>query len=180
VPTSQIVVLTPDATTPSASRTSAPVVTTTNTSTDTTTTATTATTTKTTTAASGIKTGVITGFGGVCLDDANARDVVGNLIDIFACNGSKAQVWTVDNGVLRILGLCVGLYGGGTTDGANLALYNCDGTTSQEFIPQSNGTLYNPRSNKCVDDPGASTTSPTLVEIRSCDGSAEQQWVLPT
>jgi hypothetical protein len=44
--------------------------------------------------------------------------------------------------------------GGGTADGTKVDLYDCNNTAAQVFIPQSNGSLYNPQSGKCLDDTG--------------------------
>jgi hypothetical protein len=58
-------------------------------------------------------------------------------------------------------------------------LYDCNGTGSQVFIPQSNGSLYNPQSGKCLDDPNSSTTEGTQLQLWDCNGSNAQQWHLP-
>jgi hypothetical protein len=109
--------------------------------------------------------------------------VEGNAVDIYPCNGTGAQQWSVvktgSSNTVRVMGMCLAPYSGGTADGTTIATYNCDGSASQEFIPESNGSLYNPRSNRCLVDPGASTSARTIVEIRACDGAADQKWILP-
>ena len=35
-------------------------------------------------------------------------------------------------------------------DGTTVDLHDCNGTAAQVFIPQSNGSLYNPQSGKCL------------------------------
>ncbi|HJP77779.1 MAG TPA: RICIN domain-containing protein [Pseudonocardiaceae bacterium] len=47
------------------------------------------------------------------------------------------------------------------------------------FEPQSNGSLYNPQSGKCLDDPNSSTTEGTQLQIYDCNGTNAQQWHLP-
>ena len=42
------------------------------------------------------------------------------------------------------------------------------------------GTLVNPLSGKCLDDPRYNTTDGTHVEIYTCNGGLNQQWVLPS
>jgi hypothetical protein len=39
--------------------------------------------------------------------------------------------------------------------------------------------LYNPASNKCLDDPGANTTAGTKLDIWTCNGGTNQHWTLP-
>ena len=58
-------------------------------------------------------------------------------------------------------------------------LYDCNSTAAQVFIPQSDGSLYNPQSGKCLDDTGWSITPGTQLEIWDCTGNANQQWSLP-
>jgi hypothetical protein len=81
---------------------------------------------------------------------------------------------------LHVLGKCLDIAGGGTANGTLVDLYDCNNTAAQVWIPQSNGSLYNPQSNKCLDDTGWSTTPGTQVEIWDCTGGANQQWHLPS
>ena len=81
---------------------------------------------------------------------------------------------------LHVLGKCLDVNGGGTANGTAVDLYDCNNTGSQVWIPQSNGSLYNPQSNKCLDDTGWSTTPGTQVEIWDCTGGANQVWHLPS
>jgi hypothetical protein len=126
--------------------------------------------------------GQIVGYGGLCLDDRSASTANYNPVQIYTCNGTAAQQWTfVEAGsTLHVLGKCLDVYAAGTADGTKVDLYDCNGTGSQVFIPQSNGSLYNPQSNKCLDDPSSSTTPGTQVQIWDCNGTAAQVWKLPS
>jgi Ricin-type beta-trefoil lectin domain len=68
---------------------------------------------------------------------------------------------------------------GGTTDGTLVQLYDCNGTGAQVWQHQSNGTLLNPQSGKCLDDTGFSTTPGTQLQIWSCTAGANQIWNPP-
>ncbi|WP_329560867.1 ricin-type beta-trefoil lectin domain protein [Kitasatospora sp. NBC_01266] len=124
----------------------------------------------------------ITGYGGLCLDDRSASTADYNPVQVYTCNGTAAQQWTVvqAGSTLHVLGKCLDVDGGGTADGTLVDLYDCNDTGSQVWIPQSNGSLYNPQSNKCLDDTGWSTTPGTQVEIWDCTGAANQVWNLPS
>jgi ricin-type beta-trefoil lectin protein len=124
----------------------------------------------------------ITGYGGLCLDDRSGSTANYNPIQIYTCNGSAAQQWTVveAGSTLHVLGKCLDVNGGGTANGTQVDLYDCNNTAAQVWIPQSNGSLYNPQSNRCLDDPGWSTTPGTQVQIWDCTGGANQQWHLPS
>ena len=62
----------------------------------------------------------------------------------------------------------------------NNIIITCNNTGAQVWIPQSNGSLYNPQANKCLDDTAWSTTPGTQVEIWDCTGGGNQKWVLPS
>jgi Ricin-type beta-trefoil lectin domain/Glycosyl hydrolases family 16 len=126
-------------------------------------------------------TGPVVGIGGLCLDDRSASTANYNPVQIYTCNGTNAQQWTVvqAGSTLQVLGKCLDINAGGTADGTTVDLYTCNDTGAQVFIPQSNGSLYNPQSNKCLDDPNSSTTPGTQLQIWDCNGGANQQWQLP-
>jgi chitinase len=126
-------------------------------------------------------TGQITGYGGLCLDDRSASTANFNPIQVYTCNGTGAQQWTVPgDGTLRVLGKCLDVNAGGTANGTTVDLYDCNGTGAQTWQPQGNGALLNPQSGKCLDDTGWSTTPGTQVQIWSCTGGANQSWTLPS
>ena len=68
---------------------------------------------------------------------------------------------------------------GATTNGSLTILYSCNAHTDQEWIPQSNGTLLNLKSGKCLDDPSDSTTNGTQQQIWTCNTNPQQNWTLP-
>jgi hypothetical protein len=126
-------------------------------------------------------TGQITGYGGLCVDDRGASTANFNPVQVYTCNGTAAQQWTVvgAGSTLHVLGKCMDINGGGTADGTTVDLYDCNNTAAQVFVPQSNGSLYNPQSGKCLDDTGWSTTPGTQLQIWDCTFHANQQWSLP-
>jgi hypothetical protein len=126
-------------------------------------------------------TGPIVGYGGLCVDDRAASTANFNPVQVYTCNGTNAQQWTVvqAGSTLQALGKCMDINGGGTADGTTVDLYACNATAAQVFIPESNGSLYNPQSNKCLDDTGWSTTPGTQLQIWDCTGGANQKWTLP-
>ncbi|WP_084704572.1 ricin-type beta-trefoil lectin domain protein [Phaeacidiphilus oryzae] len=125
-------------------------------------------------------TGQIVGYNGLCLDDRSASTANYNPVQVYTCNGSAAQQWTVveAGSTLHVLGKCLDINGGGTADGTQVDLYDCNNTAAQVWIPQSNGELYNPQSNKCLDDTGYGGSG-TQVQIWDCADTANQVWKLP-
>jgi hypothetical protein len=127
-----------------------------------------------------VATGPITGYEGLCLDDRSASTANFNPIQVYTCNGSGAQQWTVaSNDTLQVLGKCLDVDAAGTTNGTTVDLYSCNGTGAQTWQPQSDGALLNPSSGKCLDDTGYGGSG-TQAQIWSCTGSANQEWTLPT
>jgi len=124
-------------------------------------------------------TGAITGYQGLCLDDRSASTANFNPIQVYTCNGTNAQQWTVASGnTLQVLGKCLDVDAAGTANGTTVDLYDCNGTGAQVWEPQSNGELVNPESGKCLDDTGYGGSG-TQVQIWSCADTANQQWKLP-
>ncbi len=116
---------------------------------------------------------------GLCVDVRAASSADGTPVQIFTCNGTVAQSWTVSGGTLQALGKCLDVSGAGTANGTKVQLFTCNGSGAQTWQPQSNGSLLNPASGRCLDDPGATTTSGTQLQIWDCNGTNAQSWTLP-
>ncbi|MDG4798010.1 glycosyl hydrolase family 18 protein [Micromonospora sp. WMMD1082] len=126
------------------------------------------------------RTGPITGIAGKCVDVAAAGTANGTAIQLYTCNGTAAQRWTVaTDGTLRALGKCMDVTSAGTANGTTIQLWDCNGTGAQVWQAQSNGTLRNPASNKCLDATGNSSADGTRLQIWDCFGGANQVWRLP-
>jgi predicted alpha-1,6-mannanase (GH76 family) len=123
---------------------------------------------------------ITSGLAGKCVDDNHQGTANGTAIQLWTCNASTAQQFTVNsNGSLAVLGKCMDVISGGTANGVKVQLYDCNGTGAQTWRAQSNGTLLNPQSGRCLDDPGSSTTDGTQLQIWDCNGGANQRWTLP-
>jgi chitinase len=124
-------------------------------------------------------TGQITGYQGLCLDDRSASTANFNPIQLYTCNGTGAQDWTVNsNGSLTVLGNCLDVAGAGTANGTLVDLYTCNGTGAQSWVHESNGELVNTNSGKCLDDTGYGGSG-TQVQIWACADTSNQQWNVP-
>ena len=126
------------------------------------------------------RTGRITGIAGKCVDVAAASSANGTAIQLYDCNGTGAQNWTVGtDGTLRALGKCMDITAAGTANGTLVQLYDCNGTGAQAWQAQSNGTLRNPSSGRCLDASNNSSANGTRLQIWDCFAGANQRWVLP-
>ncbi|MET7739430.1 ricin-type beta-trefoil lectin domain protein [Streptomyces sp. NPDC005385] len=125
-------------------------------------------------------TGTITGLGGKCLDVASASSANGAAVQLYDCNGTAAQQWTVgSDGTVRALGKCLDVTGNSTANGARLQLWDCGGGANQKWAVTAARDLVNPQSNKCADVTGNTSANATPVQIWSCTGAANQKWTAP-
>ncbi|MBB4945830.1 hypothetical protein F4556_001365 [Kitasatospora gansuensis] len=120
----------------------------------------------------------ITGTSGqsLCLDIAGSATTNGTPAQIWNCNSTDAQRFTLgtDNTV-HVLGKC--LEARGTGNDAPVQLWDCNNSSSQQWIPGPQpGTLKNLQSGRCVDDPGSNPAPGTKLVIYDCSGSGNQNW----
>uniref|UniRef100_UPI003C7A5282 PQQ-dependent sugar dehydrogenase n=1 Tax=unclassified Streptomyces TaxID=2593676 RepID=UPI003C7A5282 len=124
--------------------------------------------------------GAVTGIGGKCVDVAGGATADGTQIQLYTCNGTAAQKWTVGtDDTLRALGRCMDVSGAGTADGTRIQLYGCNGSGAEKWTPQADGTLKNPASGKCLDAEGVSSADRTRLHLWTCGTGANQKWILP-
>jgi chitosanase len=130
--------------------------------------------------ASAATAGPIKGLGGKCIDVAGASSANGAAVQLYDCNGSAAQQWTVGNtdGSLRALGKCMDVVSASTTNGAKIQLYDCNATGAQKWTV-SNGALVNSGSGKCLDVTDKSTANGARLQIWTCANSTNQTWTMP-
>jgi predicted alpha-1,2-mannosidase len=128
-------------------------------------------------------TGAITsGITGKCVDVDKSGTTNGTKVDIYGCNGTNAQKWTIlGDGTVRAFGMCLDATSSGISNGTLVDLYTCNGTPAQRWtFDATTGALDNPESGKCLDDPGSSTTNGTQLQLYTCNTTAAQRWTPPT
>ena len=79
-------------------------------------------------------TGTIVGYEGLCLDDRSASTADYSPIQVYTCNGTTAQQWSVESDEsLQVLGMCLDVDAAGTANGTLVDLYTCNGTAAQDW-----------------------------------------------
>jgi predicted alpha-1,2-mannosidase len=118
---------------------------------------------------------------GKCVDDSGAGTSNGTAIQIYTCNGTNAQDWTVapDN-TLQVLTDCMDVTGGATTAGTDIDLNTCNGTAAQQWERNSTGELVNPASGLCLTDTSNGATVKTQLTLETCADTTGQVWTLPS
>jgi len=120
------------------------------------------------------RTGTIRGQNGLCLDLNGAVTVDFNHVQVFDCNNTGAQSWTLaTDGTLRVLGKCALVVGDDTVH-----ITTCDSRTTAQWRV-SGQLLINAAGDKCLTDPSGGTNSGTAVTVTPCAGRAGQRWSLP-
>ncbi|WP_330241525.1 lectin [Streptomyces sp. NBC_00525] len=123
--------------------------------------------------------GRITGLAGKCVDVAAAGTANGTPVQLYDCNGTAAQRWTVGaDGTIRALGKCLDVASGGTADGTRVQLWDCNGTAAQKWAISGARDIVNPQANKCLDVTGNNSANGTPLQIWTCAGTANQKWTV--
>ncbi|MGW2958455.1 ricin-type beta-trefoil lectin domain protein [Streptomyces sp. NPDC001220] len=121
----------------------------------------------------------IKGLAGKCVDVAGANSANGTPVQLYDCNGSAAQQWTVgSDGTVRALGKCLDVTSGGTADGTTVQLYDCNGSAAQKWAVSAAHDIVNPQANKCLDVTGNNSANGTRLQIWTCSGGANQKWTV--
>lgn len=120
----------------------------------------------------------IVGPGGKCVDVAGDDTGVNNTaVQLWDCQSAAVdQKWTLTGGTLKTLNRCLDVTAAGTGNGAQLQLYDCNGTGAQQWVLQSDGSIKNPQSGRCMDSPSGATANGTRLQIWDCNGSAAQKF----
>ncbi|GIF07962.1 RICIN domain-containing protein [Actinoplanes siamensis] len=118
--------------------------------------------------------GSLVGANGLCLDVPNAIPTDENHIQVFDCNRSAAQLWTLaDDGTLRVMGRCALVVGDDTVH-----LITCDRRTTALWRMTGEGQLINAANDKCLTDPSDGARPHTRVVVVTCTGKSNQVWSL--
>ncbi|MFE6171534.1 ricin-type beta-trefoil lectin domain protein [Streptomyces sp. NPDC056464] len=120
----------------------------------------------------------IKGLGGKCVDVAGASSANGTPVQLYDCNGTAAQQWSVgSDGTLRALGKCLDATGNGTADGTTVQLWDCGGA-NQRWTVTAARDIVNPQADKCLDVTGNNSANGTRLQIWTCTGGGNQKWTV--
>ncbi|MFK0116140.1 ricin-type beta-trefoil lectin domain protein [Streptomyces sp. NPDC090994] len=125
------------------------------------------------------------GLADKCLDLSSALTTAGTPLQLYSCNGSKAQKFRIDSasaadpstGALKILGKCAVPKGGATANGTAVVIADCTGAAAQQWTATATGTLKHVASGKCLDVPSSNSADGTDLQLNTCDTGANQQWL---
>ncbi|MFJ5550631.1 LamG-like jellyroll fold domain-containing protein [Streptomyces sp. NPDC093225] len=115
----------------------------------------------------------------LCLDVDHGLYANGTKVQIWWCNQTAAQSWTMmSDGSIRAVGGCLDVNGGGTGIGTIVQLWSCNGSPAQKWVLGASGSLMNPNSGLCLDDPNGKQEPGTAPFLYTCNGGPNQSWTV--
>jgi|GEM_PF-1835032 len=75
-------------------------------------------------------------------------------------------------------GKCLSVTGGSTTPGATSDIYTCNGSPSESWLINANGTITGATSGLCLEVQGSATADRSYVGVNTCTGAANQHWTV--
>jgi GH25 family lysozyme M1 (1,4-beta-N-acetylmuramidase) len=119
------------------------------------------------------------GVGGKCLNDTGNKSADGTPLDLWTCNGSSSQQWTLaQDQTLRIHGKCLAVSGSAKANGAKAVLATCSGFASQQWTVGTGAQLVNATAGLCLGGSAAGRNG-SQAWIAACNGQANQKWTMP-
>ncbi|MFD2691810.1 ricin-type beta-trefoil lectin domain protein [Streptomyces phyllanthi] len=125
------------------------------------------------------------GLANKCLDLAGASTTAGTALQLYSCNGSKAQKLRIDapagssdasTGALKVLGKCAVPSGGATANATPVVIADCTGAEGQKWTATAEGTLKHVSSGKCLDVGNSNSADGTDLQLYTCNSTAAQSW----
>jgi hypothetical protein len=116
---------------------------------------------------------------GRCLSVTGAATANGSTAEIYTCNGSPSESWTVGpNGTVvgGLSGKCLEVTGGSTANFAGVDISTCTGAADQQWTVNPGGAIVGTQSGKCLSVLGAGTANGSTAEIYTCNGSPSETW----
>lgn len=120
--------------------------------------------------------GAIGGLGDLCLDLNGGVPSDGNHIQVYECNRTPAQIWTLaTDGTLRV----VGMWCAAPVEDGTMHIAVCDRRPAAQWRAGPDRSLVAVASGGCLTDPSNGTRSGEWVRLASCTGAGNQRWRLP-
>ena len=120
---------------------------------------------------------LVSAASGKCLGAATS--LVGTRLQIWPCDGSMGQKWTMNsNGTITSVGFCMDAEGGSSANLTHIQIASCNTNPAQLFRVNSAEDLYSSFANKCVDVYDGQTANGSYVVLWPCTGTPNQTWYL--
>ena len=130
-------------------------------------------------AAAAENTTLVGALSGKCLSVAGGSTAPGAAADIYSCNGSGSENWTLQSGGAIVggpSGDCLQVAGGSTANFAGVDIEPCTGAADQQWTVTAAGTIVGVPSGLCLSVLGASTANSATADMYTCNGSGSESW----
>jgi hypothetical protein len=100
-------------------------------------------------------------------------------VQLWSCNGSSQQQWTVkSDGTIRTGGFCLDAAWASTANGTVIQVARCNGGSAQRFTLNTAHDLVGRQADKCVDVRDHGTANGTGTQLWTCTGADNQKWTM--
>nr|WP_060985351.1 lectin [uncultured Acidovorax sp.] len=114
--------------------------------------------------------------GRLCLDVRGGKFQPGTTLQVYECNGTASQRFTVGRGgEIRVRDLCVDVDRGDPRDGARVVLWSCSGSRSQSWFTRG-GQIVSQLTGKCLDVDAGQVRPGAHTMVWPCNRSPSQRW----
>ena len=124
--------------------------------------------------------GAVTSATGRCMDVKAAAVADASLVQLYDCNSTSAQRWSVDSAMLvnPPSGKCLDVARAATTPGSRVQIWTCvPGAPGQQWARGPEQSVVNPASGLCLDAAGAREENWAPVVLAACKpGAPTQRW----
>ncbi|MFE4382600.1 ricin-type beta-trefoil lectin domain protein [Streptomyces cyaneofuscatus] len=107
---------------------------------------------------------------GKCLDLQGNATADGTPVQVFRCNNSGAQQWSLTGDTLRVRGKCAAV------NGTLVQLASCSGAAAQKFTVRADKTVLHAASGKCLGTANAADPDGTDLQVYTCSTGTAQKW----
>ena len=111
----------------------------------------------------------------LCLDLAGGVAKPGAYVQVARCSGGNAQAWTLQDGTLQALGLCLDVPSNRQTNGTLLQVWNCLPNDAAQQWTYTGQNLQLTGTNFCVDVPSGNASDGQRLQIWNCGGGNKNQ-----
>jgi hypothetical protein len=123
------------------------------------------------------------GLGNMCLDLPNGNTTNGTNVQLYYCNGAKAQEWILDSAGYIHYGdnynKCLDAEGPSSANGTAIQIWDCKPGLANQKWTEGLGD-YTIRTNqdisKCIDVKSANPAPGTKIQLYDCNGTDAQKW----
>ncbi|MBL8159100.1 ricin-type beta-trefoil lectin domain protein [Candidatus Saccharibacteria bacterium] len=124
--------------------------------------------------------GPIRNANGKCLDNKGASTTDNNALQLYTCNGTRAQQWSLPgDGTIRVQDKCLMPRDGERTSNTPAVVAECTAAASQQWMTKTNGTIVNVATRLCLENRNGLATNGNPVHTSTCNTTQKQKWDLP-